>query len=106
METEIVNILENISEDVDDVYLSNSLNDELKIGTPSITIWYYDKILNITSTSEYNEEHKDKEMIYKVCDVYSEDIIKDIYGSISHANDKNIKLKNLIGIFTRAKIIE
>ncbi len=101
-----IETLESISDEIDDVYISDSLYNELKLSTPSVTLWFYDKVLNVTSTLEYNTEYKDKGFVYKVCDIYDIDLLKDIFKSLNEASSSNVKIKNLLGIFSRANVIE
>ena len=87
-----------------DVYLSSSVFVELTLTTPSITLWEYDKVLNITSTKDYNSAFYYNKNIEKVCDVYDLDTIIDIYNSTYGFNPNEEKINGLIGIFSRLKV--
>ncbi len=103
----VVDKLKSVTNDIEDVYLSNSVYKELSINTPSVTLWIYDNILNITSTLEYNGAccDNDVSLINKVCDISDLDVIVDIYKSTIEYSTKDLKINNLIGIFSRVNVI-
>lgn len=101
----VVEKLESVINDIEDVYLSNTVYKELSINTPSVTLWIYDNILNITSTLEYNGANDSINNIDKICDICDLDIIMSIYKSTIEYNTKDLRIKNLIGIFSRISVI-
>ena len=92
----VIDILKKALDDKTDVYLASSTFVEMTLQTPSVTLWIYDNVLNITSTRDYNT--------VKICDVYDLDTIIDIYNSTYGYTPKEEKINGLIGIFSRLNI--
>ena len=87
-----------------DVYLASSVFIEMTIPTPSITLWEYDNVLNITSTKDFNSHLYYNKNAIKICDVYDIDTIIDIYNATYGFEPNDVKINRLIGIFSRLSV--
>ena len=100
----VIDILKKALDDKTDVYLASSTFVEMTLQTPSVTLWIYDNVLNITSTRDYNTQAYYNKDTVKICDVYDLDTIIDIYNSTYGYTPKEEKINSLIGIFSRLNI--
>ena len=98
---DIIDELKKAHDDGVDVYLASSTFIELTKQTPSVTLWIYEGVLNITSTKDYNSHLYYNKNATKICDIYDLDTIIDIYNSTYGFDPGTVKINNLIGIFSR-----